>query len=213
MGALADGGSRLQAFLDGLPVEQNWIAGHHVVWQTGQQNGPDGVGPESHTHCSAFVAAVALDLDIYVLRPPNHAQELLANAQVDWLGAVGDAPGPTAAAAGWQDLGRSDAADAWAIAVAAANAGRLVVAGYRQPATTNPVTGATSQAPGHIVVVRPQTGPVSAASGPQAIMAGERNWREVLMAAAFAAHPGAWPDAIRLFAHDTDLQADFGVTT
>ena len=30
---LSAGGARLQAFLDGLPVEANWIAGHRVVWQ------------------------------------------------------------------------------------------------------------------------------------------------------------------------------------
>ena len=75
---LSDGGSRLQQFLDGLPVEANWVAGHHIVWQTGQQNGPDGAGPDDHTHCSAFVAAVALDLDISILRPPAHPQELPA---------------------------------------------------------------------------------------------------------------------------------------
>ena len=31
--------------------------------------------------------------------------------------------------------------------------------------------------------------------------------------ATFAAHPGAWPAAIRLFAHDTDLQQDFTADT
>ena len=82
---LSDGGTRLLAFIEGMQVESDWLAGHRIVWQTGQQDGPDGVGPEDHTHCSAFVAAVALYLDIYVLRPPNHPQELLVDAQVDWL--------------------------------------------------------------------------------------------------------------------------------
>lgn len=53
------GANRLAGFLDGLHVETRWLKGHHIVWQTGQQNGPNGVGPEGHTHCSAFVAALA----------------------------------------------------------------------------------------------------------------------------------------------------------
>ena len=132
MSDLSDGGQRLLAFLDGLPVEARWLAGHRIVWQTGQQDGPDGVGPEDHTHCSAFVAAVALDLDIYVLRPPHHTQELLANAQVEWLGGA-IFPGPAAAASGWSSLGKASDAGALAAAVSAANSGKLVIAGYRQP--------------------------------------------------------------------------------
>jgi hypothetical protein len=61
---ILSGGARLQEFLDGMPIEARWLAGHHIVWQTGQQNGPDDVGPDDHTHCSALAAAIALDLDI-----------------------------------------------------------------------------------------------------------------------------------------------------
>jgi hypothetical protein len=86
---ILSGGARLQEFLDGLPIEAQWLAGHHIVWQTGQQNGPDGVGPDDHTHCSALAAAIALDLDTYLLRPPNHQQLLLSNAQMDWLAGTG----------------------------------------------------------------------------------------------------------------------------
>jgi hypothetical protein len=58
--ALTTGGTRLKHFLDGLHVETRWIAGHHIVWQTGQQNGPSGAEPADHTHCSAFVAVAAM---------------------------------------------------------------------------------------------------------------------------------------------------------
>jgi hypothetical protein len=58
-----------------------------------------------HTHCSAYVAAAAFYLDIYILRPPNHQQLHLANAQVSWLGADGVENGPTAEEAGWSPSG------------------------------------------------------------------------------------------------------------
>jgi hypothetical protein len=60
-----------------------------------------------HTHCSAYVAAAAFYLDIYILRPPNHQQLHLANAQVSWPGADGVENGPTAEEAGWSPLGMS----------------------------------------------------------------------------------------------------------
>lgn len=103
--ALAASGIRMQAFLNRLPVETNWMAGHQIVWQFGQQNGSDGAGPENHRHCNALVAAIALDLDIHVLRPAHHAQKLLANEQSAWLGGNNHL-GPSAAASGWRDLGR-----------------------------------------------------------------------------------------------------------
>ena len=208
---LANGGMRLKAFLDGLPVEANWIAGHHIVWQTGQQNGPDGEGVEDHTHCSAFVAAVALYLDIYVLRPPQHPQELLASAQVAWLAGTATFPGPTAQHVGWRDLGKSGDAGALSIAVAAANAGQLVIAGYQEFPKTDPVTRKRTEKSGHIVVVRPQSGPIPESTGPLVISAGERNWQSIHMREPFSGHPGAWPDNIRLFALSTDLEPDVTV--
>ena len=179
------------------------MAGHHIVWQTGQQNGPDGAGPDDHTHCSAFVAAVALDLDIDILRPPVHPQELLANAQVTWLASA------AAAVAGWRVIGNPADPDAMAMAVSCANMGKLVVGGYLQPASTDPATGQVSQKPGHVVIVRPQPADFPADAGPLCMMAGTRNWRLVHMDAAFSTHPDAWPAAIGLFVHDTDLEANF----
>jgi hypothetical protein len=198
--ALTSGGSRLKSFLDGLPIETEWIAGHHVVWQTGQQDGPAGEGFENHTHCSAFVAAVALYLDIYVLRPPHHTQELLANSQMDWF-AGNSFPGPTASQSGWRTLGKAGAPGGVEEAVTAANTGKLVIAGYRQP----PVDG--HQRSGHIVLVRPQD-PPSTPAATLVTMAGHRNWREIRVENAFASHPGAWPDKIGFFVRDTDLEPD-----
>jgi hypothetical protein len=69
-GVISEGGERLRAFLDGTHVETEWIANYHVVWQTGQRNGPAQGDPAHHTHCSAYVAAAALYLDIYILSHP-----------------------------------------------------------------------------------------------------------------------------------------------
>jgi len=73
------------AAIDALNVEQHWPAGQHVHWQSGVPDGKPETGIGKHTHCSAFVAAAAKQLGIYILRPPEHAQILLANAQFEWL--------------------------------------------------------------------------------------------------------------------------------
>src|SRR5271154_5106000 len=131
-GVISEGGERLKEFLDGTHVETRWIANYHVIWQTGQRNGPAQGDPGHHTHCSAYVAAAALYLDIYILRPPHHGQLRLANAQVSWLGGVGTERGPTAAEAGWGSVGISGDEGILDRSIAAANAGKLVVAGYFQ---------------------------------------------------------------------------------
>jgi hypothetical protein len=154
-GVISEGGERLSDFLDGTHVETRWLADHHVIWQTGQPNGPAEGDPAHHTHCSAYVAAAALDLDIYILRPPNHEQLQLANAQVSWLGGVGTESGPTATKAGWSSVGASGDDGVLDRAIAAANAGKLVVAGYFQPPTQQS-DGSQIRRAGHIVVVRPQ---------------------------------------------------------
>jgi hypothetical protein len=200
---ISDGGERLRVFLDGTHVETRWIADCHVIWQTGQRNGPAEGDPAHHTHCSAYVAAAALYLDIYILRPPNHKQVQLANAQVSWLNGVAGAPEPTATASGWRALGRSGDAGVLDDAIAAANQGKLVVAGYLQPPTQQ---GATQvDGPGHIVVVRPQEN-FPSDNGPQVVTAGVQNFKSASMKFAFQDHPLAWPDAIQLFVHDTALE-------
>jgi hypothetical protein len=197
---ISEGGERLRVFLDGNHVETRWIADYHVIWQTGQRNGPAQGDPAHHTHCSAYVAAAALYLDIYILRPPHHGQLHLANAQASWFQGAGTDSGPTAAESGWRTLGASGKAGVMNDAIIAANAGKLVVAGYFQPPSGTQVEGT-----GHIVVVRPQeTFPSD--EGPQVVTAGVRNFKSASMKFAFGDHPLAWPDAIQLFVHDTALE-------
>ena len=50
-GVISEGGERLKVFLDGTHVETRWIANYHVIWQTGQRNGPAEGHPARHTHC------------------------------------------------------------------------------------------------------------------------------------------------------------------
>src|SRR6185295_8682420 len=134
------GGRRLTTFLDGLDVESLWIRNHHVDWRTGVAEGPEETAPGGHTHCSAFVAAAADRLGIYILRPPEHPQMFLANAQEQWLDG---APGS----------GRTAAAGVAVKAVSLANKGDLVIAVYFQPPEV------TAQGPkersGHAAIVRP----------------------------------------------------------
>src|ERR1700744_5749981 len=81
-GPITAEGDSLAATLDRMNVESLWLSHEHVNWQTGE---PDRGGVdegEGHpTHCSAFAASAAKKLGVYLLRPPEHGQVLLANAQ------------------------------------------------------------------------------------------------------------------------------------
>ena len=77
-------GQQLQQFYLSMDVENRWIAGSHVNWETGEYDKPDATSG-NHTHCSAFVSACCKKMGIYILRPPDHGQKLLANAQYEWL--------------------------------------------------------------------------------------------------------------------------------
>jgi hypothetical protein len=88
--------------------------------------------------------------------------------------------------------------------ITAANAGKLVVAGYFQPPTQQP-DGREIQRAGHIVVVRPQES-FPSEEGPQVATAGVQNFKSASMKFAFGDHPLAWPDNIQLFVHDTALE-------
>jgi len=179
----ASNASALSAFLDSLRVESRWPAGVHVDWQTGLPDGKTETFEGRHTHCSAFVASAAKQLGVYILRPPEHGQMLLANAQFEWLRDRG-------AADGWVRL-----ADTFE-AQGAANAGRLVVATFENP---------DPQAPGHIAIVRPSDRDQTSleADGASIIMAGEQNYNATTVRHGFANHPTAWDDnQIRYYAHD-----------
>jgi hypothetical protein len=196
------GGPRLAEFLDALPVTTRWIHNHRVVWQTGQQKAPEGTGLTPETHCSAFIAAVALMLDIYILRPPNYGQDKLANAQADWFAGASAFRGPTASDSRWIALGSSGDAGALKAAVEAANLGRLVVAIYKAPQVTG------SDGHGHAVIVRPQSAAAVRDDGPHVVSVADVNRPDTPMRTAFHAHPEAWPDKIGLYACPSDLEKD-----
>ena len=101
--------------------------------------------PGKHTHCSAFVAAFAKKLGIYILRPPEHGQVLLANAQNEWLPSAG-------AAQGWRAV--SNALEAQALA----NSGVLVVASYHNHRTTSPAISPSSAPPRRLRKRSPPSG-------------------------------------------------------
>lgn len=181
-GAFTDG-RKLASFLDGLQVESRWPAGVHVDWETGLPDGKTEHFEGKHTHCSAFVASAAKQLGVYILRPPEHGQMLLANAQYDWLAAEG-------VAFGWTPVSDGFAAQQ------AANRGLLVVATYKNR---------DAKRPGHIAIVRP-TGRDRddiLAGGPEIIMAGEHNYQATTVKQGFANHPTAFANNnIRYFQHD-----------
>lgn len=171
----------LVATLDGLHVTALWPAGVHVDWRTGVPDGRVVKTPGKHTHCSAFVAAAAEKLGVYLLRPPEHSPVLLANAQYDWLAGPGQAEG-------WRLV-----ADA-AAAQAAANEGDLVVAVVRN----------ADGKPGHIAIVLP--GAVDAATlaarGPDVMQAGAANYDRIDLRTGFKGHRRALrAGALRYWAH------------
>jgi hypothetical protein len=182
-GPISTAGHRLEAVLDGMDVESLWLAHRHVNWETGQPDkGDDYAGPGRSSHCSAFAAAVAKKLGIYMLRPPDHGQILLANAQAEWFHTQ---PGRQA---GWRAVGGPQQAQTLA------NEGNLVVIVYESP---DPHT------PGHVAIVRPAVRPqrLLDENGPSIIQAGQKNYVRTSAKVGFEAHPRAWPDGVRYYAH------------
>jgi hypothetical protein len=173
---------RLAQVIDALDVEHHWPAGVHIRWDTGVPDGVAQSGWGKHTHCSAFAAAAAQRVGIYLLRPPVHKQLLLANAQYDWLAGEG-------AAQGWKSLPDGFEAQRYA------NQGWFVLATYRNH---------RDDLPGHIAIVRPSDKDAGsiAIEGPQITQAGGTNYRSVALRTGFAGHPSAWAQhEVRFYAH------------
>jgi hypothetical protein len=120
------------------------------------------------SHCSAFAAAVADVLGVYLLRPPDASDLNLANNQADWL--------RTNQSAGWYAIPLS--ADAQHIA----NIGALVVASYKETNTS-----------GHIAVLRPSTKSDAEilTHGPQECQSGIYNYNDTDVKTGFRQHEGA----------------------
>lgn len=180
--------AQLFAMIDGLDVEHKWPAGVHVDWRTGIPDGKPEKSEGKHTHCSAFAAAAAEHAGIYLLRPPEHGQILLANAQYEWLQTEG-------AAQGWVRL--PDVASAQDYA----NRGYFVLASYRNR---------SDDKPGHIAIVRPgdKSTALLASEGPDVTQAGGTNYTKTSLKQGFAGHPRAWArQEILYFAHPVDATA------
>jgi hypothetical protein len=190
-GPISPKGQRLTALLDATGVDHLWIAGQHVSWSTGQADAPRPDGREEKSHCSAFVAAIAARLGAYVLRPPEHPQELLASAQTAWLRTDG-------ASRGWRTLA------GYREAQQGANRGDLVLEAFENP---NP------HRPGHIAIIRPSDKSLAAleSEGPQETQAGSFNAISVSTAEGFSQHRDAWISggggAIVYYAHTIDVSA------
>ncbi len=182
-GPITPAGARLASTLDSMNVESLWLANEHVNWETGEPDkGAEYEGPGRHTHCSAFAAAAAKRLGVYLLRPPEHGQALLANAQADWLASE------AATKAGWHRVANMQKAQHLA------NEGSLVLVLYPNP---------DKHVPGHIAIVRPsEKGPKTLEeNGPEIIQAGEHNHIRTNVRLGFENHPGAWPDGVLYYAH------------
>jgi hypothetical protein len=181
-GPITDGGRQLLGLLDGMDVEHKWPQHMHVNWKTGE---PDGVEHGNRkTHCSAFAAAVGERLGVYMLRPPDHSQTLLASAQGRWFGSQ------AGRREGWRRVAT------WDEAQRLANQGELVVVDYINP---------DSHAPGHIAVVRPavKTYAQLKADGPETTQAGGHNVNDDTVQRGFH----VWPNGLVVYAHTTKFSA------
>jgi hypothetical protein len=175
-------GQKLITVLDAMNVEKLWLAGARVDWRTGETNGKVFATPNGHTHCSAFAAAAADRLGVYLLHPPEHSAVLLANAQQDWLRGKGTNDG-------WF------AVNSPVEAQQLANAGHLVVVTCKNPDPARP---------GHIAIVRPSTKSDEQilAEGPEITQAGLHNYNDTTTVVGFKNHKEAFEkNQLLYFAH------------
>jgi hypothetical protein len=182
-GPITAAGQRLLDVLDGSNVESLWLAHEHVNWESGEPDkGADYEGPGKATHCSAFAAAIGKRVGVYMLRPPEHGQILLANAQAAWFYS------PAGRQGGWREVKTAKEAQTLA------NQGSLVAIVYENP---------DAHTPGHIAIVRPALRPerLLDENGPEITQAGQRNYVKTSAKVGFLHHPGAWPDGVRYYAH------------
>jgi hypothetical protein len=181
-GEITTSGRQLAEVLDSMHVERLWLAGGSVDWRTGEPKGNPYTNSTTHTHCSAFAAAAAERLGVYLLHPPEHSSVLLANAQQDWLRTNG-------VSQGWYAVASPIKAQQLA------NEGRLVVVTCKNP---------REGLPGHVAIVRPSVRSEAEilAEGPAIIQAGARNYVSTTCKEGFKHHPGAFENnQLLYFAH------------
>jgi len=183
-----DSGIALRKYYLSLDVDHLWIKGHHVNWETGEPDDPD-AEHNIKTHCSVFVAAALKRKSIYILRPPDHIQSLLANAQFDWLQTR------DAETKGWHEITGTETIAIYDSAQAMANRGMVVVAIYKNP---------DPHKSGHSALVMPLAITTAAieSDGPDLIMAGHFNSSNTPLKKGFKKHIQQWPDpAIRFYCY------------
>lgn len=178
--SITENGRKLLTLLDSSKVEELWQKGYRIDWETGQTVAVSN-NPKS-THCSAFAASFAKKVGIYLLRPPEHKQSLLANAQYDWLQTN------MATHEGWEKV--NTGVDAQNLA----NKGYLVVTVFKN---------ADEKRPGHIAIIRPAVKTLKklAKEGPQTTQSGLTNAYSIALIDGFSHHPGAWPDGVIFYKH------------
>jgi len=176
---------KLSKLLDSVHLDRLWLKGYNVDWLSGASTSKGGA-----THCSAFAASFAAKLGIYFLRPPQHSQTLLANAQCVWLAA------DTAKNLGWTKV--ATALEAQNLA----NKGVLVMVGYK-----NPVASSS----GHMAVIRPciKTLTLLAQEGPQETQSGDINSTSIAVKNGFSSHPLAWPNGVIYYQHAVNWDSLF----
>jgi hypothetical protein len=172
-------GQLLRDYYLSLDVEHLWLSGQKVDWETGK---PDRLAEKpGKTHCSAFVAAACNRMNIFILRPPFHKQNLLANAQFEWLGSTEGAD------TGWVRVTGKNIYEIWTKAQQLANAGTPVVATCENP---------NASEPGHIAMIMPSVVSMDTlrATGPRVIQAGAINRSDAPLQIGFSRHIDQWPE-------------------
>jgi len=182
-GVITPAGAQLVAFLDSLNVDHLWTAHEHIDWETGEPTA--GHGHEPPTHCSAFAAAAGKKLGIYMLRPPEHPQNMLSEAQEKWFESDAGREG------GWKPVSSPKEAQVLA------NQGEFVVLVFGR-----------ERGSGHIAIVRPavKSDKALADEGPQTTQAGGHNFSSGTAKYSFVFHPGVWPSQVKMFAHVTRFE-------
>jgi len=169
-------GYKLKEFYLSLDVNNLWLAGYRINWETGE---PDTSNTTTviKTHCSAFVASACKRLGIYILRPPEHRQVLLSNAQYEWLFTN------EAQEDGWKHVDGDDFKSAQQYA----NSGLVVVAVYKNP---------NKKKAGHIALVMPAETDENILNeeGPNIIQAGIENSDSIFLREGFKHHIKVWAE-------------------
>lgn len=186
---LFEEGKQLSRLYKSMDIEHLWQSGKHVDWETGVADNPYATSGIK-THCSAFAAAACKKMGIYLLRPPEHSEILLASAQFDWL------KSESAHNLGWRQISDPNLLNVYIKAQDYANKGMMVVASYKN---INPYK------PGHIAIVTPSNLSVEEVSkkGPKLIMSSNKNYSSIDFIDGFKRHIKSFPEKDILFFYNT----------